>query len=197
MTFNLAHADVPGRQTTDDFVLRPITAADTERDYAAVMESRDFLRLWEQSSWPADDFTVEDNRADVEMLEQRHVKGDAFTYTVTDVSGVECLGCVYVMATTAGMYTGARFRSLTERRWTDYEAAVYYWVRKNRLGTAVDRALLDFLRTWFAGEWALDGHLFVTNKEFTQQYDLFEATDLQRRFTFRERDKGSPFVAYS
>lgn len=196
MPFTLAHADVPCGLTTDTFIVRPITVADAERDYAAVVESREYLRTWEQSAWPADDFTVDENRADVEMLEQRHVNGDAFTYTVTDPAGEECLGCVYMMATTAGMYAGARITPHTERQWIDYEAAIYYWVRKSQVGTAMDRLLLDVLRNWLADEWTFDGHLFVTNDEFTQQRELFEATDLECRFTVEERGKDSPYLAY-
>ncbi|MDF2510059.1 MAG: hypothetical protein K0Q52_3918, partial [Microbacterium sp.] len=45
-------APVPAGLRTSEFVLRPITADDAERDHAAVMETRDDLRLWEQSTWP-------------------------------------------------------------------------------------------------------------------------------------------------
>ena len=78
--------------TTDDLVLRPIVAADAELDYAAVMESREHLRKWEQTSWPADDFTVTANREDLENLERRHASREAFTYTVMNPAETECLG---------------------------------------------------------------------------------------------------------
>jgi RimJ/RimL family protein N-acetyltransferase len=87
---------VPAELRTDEFVLRPIRATDAELDYRAVMETREYLRLWEQSTWPADDFTVDANREDLVGLEERHDAHRAFTYTVLDPDGVECLGCVYV-----------------------------------------------------------------------------------------------------
>ncbi len=46
------------------------------------MESREFLRTWNQSTWPEDDFTVEANREDMVKMEQRHVDGEAFGYTM-------------------------------------------------------------------------------------------------------------------
>lgn len=197
MPFSIARAEVPAGVATDDFILRPIAVEDAERDYAAVMASREHLRTWEQSSWPADDFTVEENRADVEMLAQRHARGDAFTYTVTDVQGAECLGCVYLMSTTAGMYAGARITPHTDVRWSDYEAAVYFWVRSRLLGTEVDRTLLQTLRAWLDDAWSLDGHLIVTNAAYVPQFDLFETSDLVRRFTVEERGKTSPYIAYA
>ena len=40
-------------------------AADADMDYAAVMEGREYRRTWDQSTWPADDFTVAANRKDL------------------------------------------------------------------------------------------------------------------------------------
>jgi hypothetical protein len=62
---------VPAGLSTEQFVLRPITADDAELDHGAVMETREHLRSWEQSTWPEDDFTVEANRKDLADLEQR------------------------------------------------------------------------------------------------------------------------------
>lgn len=94
---HLAPTDVPGRLVTDEFVVRPILASDVAGDYDAVMESREFLRPWEQTGWPADDFTLEDDLADVAMLQERHDARRAFTYTVVTPDESECLGCVYIL----------------------------------------------------------------------------------------------------
>jgi len=59
---------VPAGVRTEEFLLRPIRAADAARDFDAVVETRADLRVWEQSSWPDDDFTVEANRQDLEEL---------------------------------------------------------------------------------------------------------------------------------
>ena len=196
MPFENMEFNVPEGLTTDDFILRPIVAADAEMDYAAVMESRDYLQTWEQSSWPADDFTVAANREDLEKLERRHASREAFTYTVMNPTGTECLGCVYVMPSDARMFAEARITPVGNRRWDDYEAAVYFWVRKSRLATEMDRLLLDALRTWLAEDWSLGGHLIVTNEQFAQQVDMFEHTDLQLRFEVEEPDKPGRYLAY-
>jgi hypothetical protein len=82
---------VPAVLRTEEFVLRPIVADDAELDYAAVMETREYLRLWRQTTWPEDDFTVEENRKDLVECEERHLAGRAFTYTVLHPCGSECL----------------------------------------------------------------------------------------------------------
>lgn len=189
-------ADVPDGLTTDDFKLRPIAAADAELDYAAVMESRDYLRTWEQSSWPADDFTVADNRDDLDKLERRHAGREAFTYTVMNHAETECLGCVYIMPTDAPMFSQARIAPVANHRWDAYDAAVYFWVRKSRLPTETDRALLDALRSWLAQDWQLGSRLIVTNEQFAQQVALIEGTDLRLRFQIDELDKPGRYLAY-
>lgn len=188
---------VPEGLTTDAFVLRPITADDARADHAAVMESRDYLRAWEQSTWPADDFTVEENRADLEGLEQRHRDGIAFTYTVVDPATDDCLGCVYLFSTTARFLAMSQVTPIGDANWDDYAAVTYFWVRESRLAAHLDRTLLEALRGWLATDWVLDGrHLIVTNEHFTQQVDLLDRAGLQLRFSFVEPDKPGPYLAY-
>jgi hypothetical protein len=194
--FENLEGDVPEGLTTDHFVLRPIVPADAEMDHAAVMESKEHLRTWEQTGWPEDGFTVAANREDLEKLERRHAAREAFTYTVTDPAGTECLGCVYLIPCDARLFAEARITPVGGRRWDDYDAAVYFWVRTSRLAAGTDRALLDALRTWLAQDWNLDGHLVVTHEQFTQQVDLIERTDLQLRFEVEERDKPGRYLAY-
>lgn len=181
---------------TSEFVLRPITAHDAAMDHDALMETREHLRLWEQSSWPEDDFTVEANRADLADLEQRHAAGRAYTYTVLDPPGTECLGCVYVFPTHATFLTRATVTPLGDDAWTDVQAVVYFWARRSRMETGLDARLLAALRTWFAETWTLERTVFVTNEQFTQQVDLIESTDLTRRFELVEPGKAGAYLVY-
>lgn len=43
---------VPEGLQTAEFLIRPLRTTDVELDYAAVMESKEFLRKWDQSTWP-------------------------------------------------------------------------------------------------------------------------------------------------
>jgi len=196
MSFIDPNAPVPAELRTAEFALRPITADDAERDYAAVMETRSDLRLWEQSAWPADDFTVDGNRTDLVDLEQRHAAHRAFTYTVLDPGGVESLGCVYVFPTTATFLARSAVTAVADAVWSQVDAVVYFWVRRSRAGTGLDERLLVALRTWFADEWRFERVVFVTNEQFTQQVALLERTDLAVQFELREPEKAGTYLVY-
>jgi RimJ/RimL family protein N-acetyltransferase len=188
--------DVPRRLETHEFILRPIVAADVELDYAAVMESKEYLRPWEQTGWPADDFTLEDDLEDVAMLEERHNARHAFTWTLMSPDESECLGCVYLMPPDARSYRESRIDPIGDARWGDYGGLVNFWVRTSRLGSGIDSKLLRAIRQWFAEHHELGRLLYVTNEEVTQQVELFESAGLQRRFTISKPSQTGAYLAY-
>lgn len=189
-------APVPAGLTTAEFILRPITADDAEMDHAALMETREHLRLWEQSTWPTDDFTVEANREDLVGLEKRHREHRAFTYTVLEPEGIECWGCVYVFPTDATFLAKSTVTPVGSDEWSDVEAVVYFWTRLSQMERGTDARLLAALRTWFADEWKVEKPVFVTNEEFTQQADLLRGTDLTLKFTLVEPGKPGTYLVF-
>ena len=196
MTFFDPTVAVPERLATDEFQLRPITAEDAAIDHAAVVETREYLRLWEQTSWPEDDFSVAANRADLEGLAERHAAHRAFTYAVLDPTGVESLGCVYVFPTSASFLAAAAVTPTGDLTWNEVDAVVYFWVRRSRMETGMDARLLCALRGGFAGEWRLPRTVYVTNEQFTQQLELIRRTDLRLQFEIREPGKAGTYLAF-
>lgn len=196
MSFTHPAQPVPARLETEDFVLRPITAADAELDHAAVMETRQALRLWEQSTWPADDFTVEQNRADLADLERRHAEHRAFTYTVLDHAGAECLGCVYLFPTTATFLARSTVTPLGQDRWEEVDAVTYFWVRESRMQSGLDARLLAAIRTWLEDEWGFERAVYVTSELFEHQVELLERTDLTVRFQLLEPGKPARYLVF-
>ena len=186
---------VPHGFSTDAFLVRPALATDAELDYEAVMASKEFLRVWEQDSWPEDDFTVEDNRADLEKMETRHVAGYAFGYTVMNLDETECLGCVYVMPPDAKMFAGAKPDE--QAPWDACDGTVYFWVRTALLESGVDRALLGELRTWFDTAWTLSNVTFNTNEALRQQVELYEAAGMQRRYALTVPGEPARHLGYA
>lgn len=169
---------------TECFVLRPITVADSERDYEAVMESREYLRKWEQSTWPEDDFTVEDNRGDLIDLATWNADRRACSYTVLDWSESMCLGCLYIFPTDAKFLLESVITPVGGDEWIDFDAGVYDWVRKSQMDAGKDAEFFSLLRNWLAGEWGFDKYLFATNEQFVEQEKLFRRSDMSLRFTF-------------
>ncbi|MGI8879162.1 MAG: GNAT family N-acetyltransferase [Jatrophihabitans sp.] len=186
MPFTDSSEPVPPELKTEEFALRPIVADDTEMDYAAVMETREYLRLWQQSTWPEDDFTVEANRVDLIDLEQRHAAHRAFTYTVLDPDGTRCLGCVYVFPTTATFLAKSTVTPVGDDEWADVDAVIFFWARLSQMAMGMDERLLAALRAWFKEEWKLERTVYVTSEQFTQQVDLMDRTDLKLKFELLE-----------
>jgi hypothetical protein len=181
---------------TEEFVLRPIGADDAELDHAAVVETREHLRSWQQSEWPEDDFTVEANRQDLLDLERRHVERRAFTYTVLSPDAARCLGCVYVFPTTATFLARSTVTPVGNDRWADVDAVVFFWVRLSEMETGLDERLLAALRAWFDREWQLRTVVYVTNEQFGRQVELLERTDLSLVFELLEPGKPGTYLVY-
>lgn len=189
--------NLPAGLTTDEFFLRPILASDAARDHEAVMETQADLRVWEQSSWPEDDFTVDANRADLADLERGHTERRAFTYTVLDAGGTDCLGCVYIFPTTATFLTKATVSAVAEdARWDAVDAVVYFWVRASRIETEMDARLLAALTTWLSDDWALAHPVFVTSARFERQVELLEGAGMRVEFELREPAKPATYLVY-
>lgn len=186
MSFTDPNQLVPAGLSTEEFVLRPILAEDAELDHAAVMETREHLRLWRQSTWPEDDFTVEENRKDLVDMQERHAARRAFNYTVLDPDGTRCLGCVYIFPTWAKFLTKAAVSPVGDDEWSDVDAVVFFWVRLPEMESGMDERLLAALRAWFRDEWRLEKTVYATSEPFTQQVDLLGRTDLSLKFELLE-----------
>ena len=187
----------PAELRTDEFVLRPIRASDAEFDYDAVMESKEFLLKWEQTGWPEDDFTVEANREDLVRLQQRHINGESFAYTVDSPSADQCLGCVYLFPTHSKLFTKAQFTSLGGARWSDFELAAYFWVRKSRMIDQLDERLLKALDLWLQQEWHVMRHLVVTRELVEQQVALIESSGRSLHFELAYPNKSGKELAFA
>jgi len=173
MEFYPASVPVPQERRTSHLYLRPLRATDVELDHEAVMSSAAMLRRWSQSDWPADDFTLAQNLADLQRHEREHIERKAFTFTVLNPQGTQCLGCVYIVP--------LRPEELPLCNDATFPADVGFWVRASELASALDQHLLATMRDWFQSEWAFDCVLFTISQQEARQAALFEAAGLELR----------------
>ncbi len=171
MTFRPGAA--PADLRTERFLLRPLLAADVAADYDAVMSSRAELRRWSQSTWPAEDFTLAENLADLERHEREHRAGEAFTYTVFAPDGSRCLGCVYVAPLQPEEEVALGPAPAGELR-----ARVTFWVRAAEVAHDLDHSLFEALRAWFAAAWECDRIVFTAAKDDARPQRLFRDAGL-------------------
>ena len=167
---------VPAGLDAPEFVLRPLTPAHAALDYAALMASREMLRLWSGSPWPADDFTLADNEADLRWHWDEHQHRIAFTYTVLNPAQDACLGCVYIKPNPYVAVSPA--------------ALVRFWVTAPYLESRLDDRLLAALLPWFRDEWAFAHANFHARRANAPQIALFLRLGLPHTQTVTLPDRG-------
>jgi hypothetical protein len=163
--------------------------SDAELDYAAVIASRDALLVYSLGRWPHDQFTLDENRVDLQRHEREHLARERFTFTVLNPEATLCLGCVYIKSINSFLE-----RSGTTTRTSPLAARVMFWLRPECVAADLDRELLATLRTWLREAWAFDQVTFLANDNETRRLHLFHEAGLtlQHTITF----SGSPVNFY-
>ncbi|MFZ0547967.1 MAG: DinB family protein [Candidatus Promineifilaceae bacterium] len=191
--FYPTEAVVPAELRTAEFVLRPLRTTHVELDYDAVMTSREMLHRWGGGPWPADDFPLEGNLADLAEHQKEHEQRVAFTYTVLNPEGTECLGCVYIMPFLS-MQRWMAGSSVAET--DDFTAVCRFWARQSRLADGLDGRLFDALQVWFDEAWAFRQVYFRANENDTRQRELFTDAGLSEVYTLKIGEKNGQFLLY-
>ena len=122
-----------------DFIFRPLNESVAELDYEAVMSSRsDLCNIFgRDDSWPSDDMTLEQNREDLRGHWNLFEARSSFAWTVLDLEGDRCVGCVYFY-----------WPLLPE-----HDATVYLWARSDELSNGLDGRLETTVKSWIAETW--------------------------------------------
>jgi len=129
--------EIPATLETDRFRLRMLSLDDVEKDYEAVIESRELLHTMFGGPWPRPGFTLEENFADLEKHQQEFLSCKAFAYTVVSLDETRVLGCVYI----------------DPPETTDSDAVVVMWVRQTEYDKGLDEILFNKVRNWISSDW--------------------------------------------
>jgi hypothetical protein len=136
---------VPKMLETEDFRLRPLTAADVDLDYQAVMGSRDHLQgVLGRPDWPGE-LTREEDLGALKMHEKEFGQRIGFVYTVVNHQETECLGCVYIYPS----------------RLDAYDAEVIMWVTRDSFKKGLDTRLFQTVKTWMNEKWPFEKVLYT------------------------------------
>jgi len=129
---------IPQILETEKFRLRMLTIDDVEKDYEAVMSSKEDLRNpLDKNGWPKDNMTIEEDLADLREHQEEFFKRQAFTYTVMRLDESKCLGCVYIYPSEKG----------------SYDAEIYLWTRSSELKSGLDKLLYEAVKEWVKEQW--------------------------------------------
>lgn len=185
---------LPSRLDAGGFVLEPLTVDHVELDYAAVMDSRDMLRIWSGTSWPADDFTLAENRDDLERHQQEHTEGTAFTFTVLTPDGSECLGCVYVNPTDRFIPPDDLIGNVNGLQ--EGTAVVGFWVRRSRREGELEGRLLESLLRWLREDWAFPAVLVSVAGADAGQREVVGSAGLAEQFRVGAVGRDGEWILY-
>ncbi len=131
---------IPDSLVAGQLRLKPLTIEYAQKDYDAVMDSRDELRKQFGGSWPEDGFTLEENQEDIREHEQLHEARQSFTYTVLSKDNNRVLGCVYINAVDS----------------SGFDAQVHMWVRRGESILPLKAAVQD----WLDQDWPFEQVLY-------------------------------------
>lgn len=190
MTFREQGIEPADGFSGDGFIVRPVLPSDNALDHDAVMETREFLYHWEQDPpYPPEDFSVDDNLADLEQMHAAHLDGTRYAYTVMNSDETRCLGCIYLLPNNDRMYRTAEVTSDDGTDFSTIDMTVSLWVRTSTWESGFEGKLLAAVLAWLRTDWTIERPVFLTNEHLDQQIATCESLGLTRRFDYdRERD---------
>jgi hypothetical protein len=154
--------EIPERLDGPGYHLRMLSIADLEKDFEAVVESRDRLigLFGPQSAWP-EGVTKEEDLIDLAWHQREFTIRHSFAYTVMAADESRCFGCVYIFP--------------SDRR--GYDAKVFYWVRSGPDAEARDAELGRRVRDWLTSRWPFSA---VAYPGRDVSWDAWQALPLRR-----------------
>lgn len=129
---------IPERLETARIRLRPLVMEDVDRDYEAVMSSKERLQrvFRENGEWP-EGLTREQNLIELAWHQCEFRMHTSFAYTVASLDESRILGCLYIYPT----------------RKIGYDVEITMWVRESEAETGLDDHLYRTVRGWIASYW--------------------------------------------
>lgn len=143
----------PKDVTTDRFVIFQTDEGLFESDHAAVMKSRDYLRVWSQSSWPEDDFSPEQNREDLKQHVDDNRTHTAYGYMIYSPDRKTCYGSLYVNPSKPIM-TNYITTVVQRDELEKYDARIDCWIAPD-VETGFEADILKSIREWLENEWKI------------------------------------------
>lgn len=171
MQLPLPLGSVPGAAVLAGLRLERQNLAHNEADHRAVMACREHLRQWSGDPWPADDFSLDDNRDDLAAHIAEAEAGFAYGYTVfgREADGAEVQGSVYsevqgsVYFYPAAFFAGRYRLAPDERAALDAApVAIDYWLRPALEASAGHEDFVRALLHWARTGWGFERAVFMS-----------------------------------
>jgi RimJ/RimL family protein N-acetyltransferase len=183
----------PERLDVGPVHLRPITPADAAADRAALLDTRLALRAHTGSEWPPDDWSLADNRADLQDDHNRHATGEAFTFTMLETRSAQVVGCLYLWPA-AEQLTRYGADAATVEGLGISTTSVEWWLRPPWDAGPFEKQLVAAVRQWLESEWCFPRTVWPVREREARQARVLHEVGLRRLLTFDSPP--SPVVVY-
>ena len=135
----------PYQVKDSNFTIRKLTVDEVEKDYVAVMSSRESLRqvFSVDDDWPSDDMTIEENYDDLLKHQEQFDNNQGFADTVVTPDDSRCIGCLYIYPFSHGVY----------------DCRIFYWLVDER-ADQLDTQFKGFLDEWIPDTFGFKNPVF-------------------------------------
>lgn len=168
---------VPDHYMAASFCLERQSRSHNHADYEAVMQSRQQLRSWSDSHWPEDDFTLEQNLADLDMHIAEHDRDEAYGFSVFDATGARFLGSLYlnpVGAIAVAYQDDPMAESVLEK----FDVCADYWLRQG-VPHEMEVNFVKAVQSWLTGAWWFQNAAFGARRDMHDQRRRYVEAGLQ------------------
>lgn len=148
-----------------------------ETDWEAVMSSRESLRIWSDSEWPEDDFSLTQNLEDMAAHIDDHAARRAYAYSVLSDDGNSCLGSIYIKPI-AVMNEYWKPDEALKRAMEHVATRVDFWLRDSEVASRGDEALVKTILEWIGENW-VGGVAFSLRKGMDERRRSYLAAGLR------------------
>lgn len=192
MSLNPQHHPIPPWPQHPSLVLQRQHLQHNQADYQAVMQSQELLRIWSDSPWPEDDFSLQQNAEDLQMHIDDFEQQQAYGFSVFS-SQQQFLGSVY-LEPVAPFIDNYQADPQTKQRLALYDVRVEYWLRQGT-SSALEIELVQTLNHWLKQSWWFKAAVWGSRKGMQQRRALYQSlgftevaallsNDATRRFHF-------------
>lgn len=156
----------PFEVKTDQYIIRKLTVDEAEKDYKAVMSSKESLRqiFCVDDDWPSDEMTLEENYGDLKEHQEEFDNNEGFAYTIVVPDDSECIGCLYIYPFRHGVY----------------DCRVFYWL-VDQVDEQLNAHLRQFIDQWLPKDFGLTNPAYpgrdMSHSEWTETVKRIKGGD--------------------
>ncbi len=173
----------PKELTTKDFCIFPTDDAFFESDFVAVMNNRELLRIWSQSTWPEDDFTPIQNKEDLNQHIDDNRTHAAYGYMIYSLDKQICYGSVYVnpLVSIPNNYQTTEAENAILK---SHHARIDCWIIQEI--PEIEKIILIELKKWFDSVWKIRP-LFSARLGLNKRIALYEELEWGRKVNAKSK----------